>query len=427
MKKNTYNALRLLAGVLTIVIVVVQQYIPDKRITVLPNINYPQSIYSPGNATPEDQAQWVNEDKHHWRCTFREEHDYSCGYSISMGIDNVKGLNLEGYEGLFIKIAYTGSAPRLRIYMRNYNTSYDRGDPVLSAKFISTIIRTEDLKRGAFVRLSEFSVAEWWIKEYDIPREYAAPEFSNIVSMGFDFVNTGEHELKVERIEFTGLWFLRESLYLSIIIFWMVLIVWEGLHRFYNVYRDSRMAQQKIAKLETDYDLLELEKSEYEALSTTDALTGVLNRAGLQKIITHIFQLKQDKPQLGILLFDIDHFKEVNDHYGHDCGDEILKELAQLIAQNVRQQDAFGRWGGEEFVLLCVNIKEEQIRTLAEKLRKLVAEHQFNPKDAQHVTVSIGATLIASDDSFDSALKRADLALYDAKHKGRNNLVFKSA
>ncbi len=427
MKTNTYNALRLFAGLLTIIIVVAQQYVPEKRIKVVPNSSYPQSLYGPSNADPEHQVRWINEDEHHWVCTFSPKDDYSCGYSVSMSIDNVKGLNLEAYEGINIKLNYKGDASRLRIYMRNYNPAYARGNPILSAKFISTIIRTEDLRRGAFIKLSEFSVGEWWIKEYDIPREYAAPEFSNIVSMGFDFISNGAHEVNVESIDLTGSWFLRESLYLGIIIFWMALIIWEGIHRFYIVYRDSRMAQQKIAKLETDYDLLELEKSEYEALSTTDVLTGVFNRAGVQKIATNVFQQNHEDRHLGILLFDIDNFKNVNDHHGHDCGDKILKELAQLISQNVRQRDAFGRWGGEEFVLLCVKISEEQIQALAEKLRKLVDEHQFTPQQASHITVSVGATLITQNDSFDAALKRADLALYDAKHQGRNRAVFKSA
>lgn len=425
MKTNTYNALRLLAGLITILIVVAQQYIPDKRITVLPNSNYPQSIYGIPDENGGSSATWIDENEHHWQCNFSDSHPYSCGYSISLSENDINGLNIEDFEGLYVNLNYQGDGSRIRIHLRNYNPAYDRGDPVRSAKFLSTIIRTASLERGTLVKLSEFSVGEWWIRDYDIPQEHAAPEFSNVVSMGFDFVNHGEHEVKIQQVELVGSWIQKESLYLGIIIFWMVLIFWEGLHRFYRVYRDSRAAQQRIAKLETDYDLLELEKTRYEVKSNTDVLTGILNRAGLQRVVDKVFHTVHDKSNLGILMLDIDYFKNINDQYGHDCGDEILKELTQLIAQNIRQHDAFARWGGEEFVLLCLQIKEESLRMLAEKLRQLIATQVFSEKIKTPITVSIGATQVAPGESFDTALKRADVALYEAKHRGRNCVVFR--
>lgn len=427
MKNNTYNALRLFAGLLTIAIVVAHQYVPEKRITLLPNSNYPSSIYGPEDTPGMPSAQWIDEQTQHWKCNFFPHHGYSCGYSISFTANDVSGFDLDKYDGLNIKVNYKGDAQRIRVYMRNYNAAYDRGDPLQSSKFLSTIIRTGDLNRNTYVKFSEFSVGEWWIKDFDIPREHVAPEFSNVISMGFDFINHGEHELEIDYIELTGSWIQRESLYLAIIAFWMALIIWEGVNRFYIVYRDSRFAYQKIAKLETDYDLLELKKSEYEALSTTDVLTGVLNRAGIQRILENAFQREQEKSNMGFLLFDIDHFKQVNDIHGHDCGDRILKQLSTLISESVRQRDAFGRWGGEEFVLLCFQIKEEQLLALAEKLRRLVESHEFEQDTPLTVTVSIGATLITSGDSFEGVFKRADLALYDAKHEGRNRVVFKAA
>lgn len=425
MKNNIYNALRLFAGLLTILIVVAQQYIPDKRITVLPNSNYPESIYGITNDDGTPSASWLDENAHHWRCMFSSSHGYSCGYSVSLSENNIHGVNLEDYDSLQISLDYKGDATRIRVYMRNYNPSYDRGDPVTSAKFLSTIIRTANLEDDVTITLSEFSVAEWWIRDFDIPQQHAAPEFSNIVSMGFDFVNHGEHEIKISRIELIGSWIQKESLYLSIIIFWMILIVWEGLHRFYLVYRESRAAQQKIAKLETDYDLLELEKSEYEVKSTTDMLTGALNRAGIQRILDKVLPPGHDKNTVGILLLDLDRFKEINDQHGHDCGDEILKNLSKLVAENIRQNDSFCRWGGEEFVLVCLQVKEESLVALAEKLRQLIADYPISDKISRQVTVSIGATLVAPGESFYAALKRADAALYEAKNAGRNRVVFK--
>jgi hypothetical protein len=110
MKNNTYNALRLFAGLLTIVIVIAHQYIPNKQITVLPNSNYPQSIYSPQSNSETLIVAWIDENQHHIRCTFSEDHDFSCGYSLSLSTDNKHGLNLEEYNVLNIKVNYTGTA-----------------------------------------------------------------------------------------------------------------------------------------------------------------------------------------------------------------------------------------------------------------------------------------------------------------------------
>lgn len=135
------------------------------------------------------------------------------------------------------------------------------------------------------------------------------------------------------------------------------------------------------------------------------------------------FECGVDGIELGILLLDIDFFKNINDEYGHDLDDVVLSTLANIIHRNVRQTDVFGRWGGEEFIILCPKISEERLRALAEKFREAVEQHVFETQvHAVKFTVSIGATTVNSHESFEAAFKRADTALCRAKNSGRNRV-----
>ena len=121
---------------------------------------------------------------------------------------------------------------------------------------------------------------------------------------------------------------------------------------------------------------------------------------------------------------DIDHFKRVNDSYGHETGDTVLKMVAQTMAHNIRSFDVIGRWGGEEFLIILANITKNQLQTVAEKLRILVEHSTLNIGDAKiSVTISIGATMAQKKDTVESIVKRADLLMYKSKGKGRNTVT----
>lgn len=157
-------------------------------------------------------------------------------------------------------------------------------------------------------------------------------------------------------------------------------------------------------------------------LATVDALTGVLNRGAFVDRADEIFGRAVRKRQpLTVFVADLDHFKEINDTYGHGVGDEVLQEVAQICNDTVRLNDLFGRHGGEEFVGVLPNTPEEQGRKVAERLRKAVAEHDFEAVDDLRVTISLGvAGRRPSDETFDDVFDHADGALYAAKEAGRN-------
>ncbi|EZH80995.1 diguanylate cyclase [Aeromonas hydrophila AD9] len=153
--------------------------------------------------------------------------------------------------------------------------------------------------------------------------------------------------------------------------------------------------------------------------SHTDAMTGLFNRRGMQQVLDSYQTL--DQP-LAVIALDIDHFKQINDGFGHDVGDQVLATLATLMQQGARQADAVCRSGGEEFLILLPGLSLPLAFEIAERLRQRVAAHPM--PGAGHITISLGvAHWPGSDDDLNVVLKQADQALYEAKRRGRNRTV----
>lgn len=166
------------------------------------------------------------------------------------------------------------------------------------------------------------------------------------------------------------------------------------------------------------------EKKVVEKLAITDPLTSVCNRMGIDTFLKgEIALAKRYGAPFSFLIADVDFFKKVNDSLGHQAGDEVLKELAQIFRTHVRGSDLVGRFGGEEFVLILAKTSSDGAVTLAEKLRKRVEDFSFSPGCA--VTISCGVAEYTPGDTVDSLLKRADSGLYEAKENGRNRVVFR--
>ena len=163
------------------------------------------------------------------------------------------------------------------------------------------------------------------------------------------------------------------------------------------------------------------EKLKQQAM--VDPLTQIANRHQLEIYFDDfIARFQRDNHPFSILMFDIDHFKDINDEHGHLIGDEILRALSRFILQNIRNVDKFARWGGEEFILLLDGALEHEAMHIAEKLNKLIATTRL--EGLYCVTVSIGVTVFRKNDTKVRAIERADMALYAAKDLGRNRVVF---
>lgn len=159
-----------------------------------------------------------------------------------------------------------------------------------------------------------------------------------------------------------------------------------------------------------------------QVLSRLDPLTNVMNR---RSISNHLERLHQQPNQLySIVLLDLDHFKNINDHFGHSIGDQVLVELAKCLASNLRDRDMIGRFGGEEFILLLPNTKPAQAYSVAERCRVAITELSFTSEDHQEFSISasfgISSTLSANEPHL--IISQADRALYAVKAAGRNQV-----
>ncbi|WKY42824.1 diguanylate cyclase [Eubacteriaceae bacterium ES2] len=160
---------------------------------------------------------------------------------------------------------------------------------------------------------------------------------------------------------------------------------------------------------------------EISKLAITDKLTGIFNRNRIEEDLKKEIQLvNRYRNQFSIILIDIDHFKEVNDGHGHVAGDTMLKEFATVLKNYIRETDILGRWGGEEFLIICPETKLNEACNLAEKLCYTIATFPFQIKNK---TASFGVASCLADDNYDSLINRADQALYQSKRQGRNRVT----
>lgn len=155
-----------------------------------------------------------------------------------------------------------------------------------------------------------------------------------------------------------------------------------------------------------------------------DPLTGVKNRSTMESAIHREMELaRRHGTTLSVILMDIDHFKQINDRFGHLCGDQVLRSVAQCAEQTIRESDMLFRYGGEEFLILLTGTYREGARMLAERIRENIQQLAPHAEMKMHLTVSLGVTCIDESDDIDTLFKRADAALYQAKNNGRNQVV----
>ncbi len=183
-----------------------------------------------------------------------------------------------------------------------------------------------------------------------------------------------------------------------------------------------------ISKLRSGLDEIH---SEIERMAITDELTGIFNRRHLMSRFAEEFsRSRRTRKRLGCIMLDIDHFKAINDAYGHPVGDAVLKDLCAIIKECIRDYDIFGRYGGEEFLVVLPGCDSDEIMRLAMRLREAVKEDLAVGSGAssrQNVTISLGATCSRErDQGIDDILKRADEGLYQAKNRGRDRVEWVS-
>jgi len=166
-------------------------------------------------------------------------------------------------------------------------------------------------------------------------------------------------------------------------------------------------------------------QEELERLANIDSLTGLLNRGAiLRKLSEQMKHAKRYRDELSLSLLDIDHFKKVNDQYGHLTGDDVLEQVAILMWQNIRDADIIGRYGGEEFIIILPRTDLSSALNVAERVRKMIEASKMKDPEGNMfgITVSQGISIYKLGEDEHSLISRADNALYKAKGNGRNRI-----
>jgi len=174
-----------------------------------------------------------------------------------------------------------------------------------------------------------------------------------------------------------------------------------------------------VNKMNNEINRRNKSEEELKEFVNKDDLTSIYNKRKIDSIInSEILYSKNKDETFSILFFDIDDFKLINDNFGHVKGDEVLKELTTLVSKNIRQTDVFGRWGGEEFILVLSSTQANQAFILANNLRELIYKYDFSLN--KPISISIGLTQYYENDSVEDLIKRADKAMYYVKKRGKN-------
>ena len=203
------------------------------------------------------------------------------------------------------------------------------------------------------------------------------------------------------------------------ILAWFIAVIQYS--RFVRIFLNASMIEDANKRLEEKNSEISKMNEELKHISTYDSLTSIYNRRKLEEALTEEVSLcRRYHNDFALILLDVDHFKLVNDTHGHDVGDEVLKTIARLIQENVRELDICGRWGGEEFLIIVRQSSLDQAAGLAERIRSGIETH--NMENVSRVTVSLGVAAWTEAYNREELLKLADHRLYKAKIDGRNRV-----
>lgn len=366
-------------------------------------------------------------------CQYSKKHAWPyCNFNVELG-DGKKGLNLSEFDFIQLDIETQGETGReaVRIFLRNYDPAYSNFESEdvslneLTLKPNTMQYIPNDNNNPIMLPLNNFQVASWWISELRIQPEYAAPDLTNVtmleIATGGDMVEA-LNKVIVRSVQFHGKWVSHDYLQSILLKVWVLSAMLYLSVTFWQARRDVQLIRMQKKQLEKINDALKLEKKELETLATHDALTGACNRVGLRNHLhEQISLMKKHKTPLSVIFMDIDKFKEINDQYGHDVGDAVLKPFADYILNSTRNNDVLCRWGGDEFILLCHATKLEDAVLLAKKLRSGICQQSW--PSGLKLSSSFGVAQMRLDEEVGEFFQRADKALYQAKRQGRDQVM----
>lgn len=406
-----------MAIILSLLAISLPSILPEKHMQIPFDTITRDSVYDHIEIGGTAKVEWIDFDRKHWRCTVNDEYeDSQCGFAMYWSEVPYSTIDFSVYEFLRLDLKYQGATERVGIFLGNKRDGIPLDEDVDPHKINSVYIASEEVQGLLDIRMSEFQVSEWWIEENNVPRSDAATQLDAVFSFEIDFgnmVKPGVHEYRLESIELVGNWIKPESIYLN------TLLIWIGSALFYVI--SSAVASHKKAALaQQNLNIANAERREFHRRSLSDPLTGILNRPGVEEKIALILKEKSSLHGYCCYIIDVDFFKRINDNLGHDTGDLVLLEFSKIVRENLRSEDIFGRWGGDEFVLLTRENGEEQNLLFGKNILNKISEHVFFEGSNTKITASMGAASFYPAESFEQGFSRADKALYSAKDLCRN-------
>lgn len=408
--------LLMVSTLVAVIALLIYFVLPERTVRIHPDQVTGYHLFFDGQHEGQTQAEWTEEKRFSFRCTASEntiEQPY-CGITLNLG----KALHsnaLTDYQYMEVKVIYQGNNERLRIRLHNFDSGGARNNYRETLRGLDISFLAEETHQPLTIETTG------WVLTPNRSVE------TQVMDVSVDLVPpiaAGTHDLQLEYIEIHGELLPASSWYLGVALLWLLgnlLVIYR-----YSLTQELRIRNdsQRLSTLATYSGGLEEESQKFKTLSSIDPLTATLNRNGFAEELSKITENGQLVADTAIIMVDIDHFKRINDKHGHDAGDHVLQAVAAALQNNIRSTDKLARWGGEEFLLLCVHTTTQQALLIAEKLRTSIESLNLHYRDnAIPVTVSLGLGIAYDGETFDELFLRSDRALYQAKRLGRNCVV----
>ena len=347
-----------------------------------------------------------------------------CNLAILINGNEITGEDLSQFDDLLLWFDHESTVKdTVLVYLMN--KELESVTPVKRYINKSNMHTLLPIAGQSFYRLplQKFYVPSWWILQSDTSEQSAAiSKLNNVIALS---ITTGDStqirsvDILLKKVQLRGKWISAKTLYLFLLLSGIIIILLHAAMHFYQLNSQLQLEKHQAVKLKELIRFLEIEKNEFESLAKTDLLTEIANRAGTIELLNNL-QRKADA-KYSLIMFDIDYFKQINDNYGHEQGDVVLRKLAKLAVHFFRGTDHVARWGGEEFIVLCHDSTIKQAEFAANKLRKKIAETKFF--DGRSITCSFGVSEYQGGaDGIKKMFESADSAMYKAKNNGRNRV-----
>lgn len=413
----------ILLFIISIVLVVWQYFGMSRYQVVAPGVStgLPATLFSDFINGGRSKSQLTNEaDKIILDCNIVLSDTFAfCGVSIPLMGEGDKAIDMRKYSRMQIELEYVSAQKdTLLVYLVNEEVLDDGSK--LEKSNLWAVSPDQGINYFSLAP-DRFIMPSWWVYQNSRKGLNLEPDISNVTALRIttgDNTSARDVRIRIRHIAFSGKWISAEDLYLGLLVTWLALFSLHGLLYIRALTEHFKQSKQHNEKLVNLNRFLSIQKNQYEAMAKKDELTGAWNRAGVRDVLEYVLEeFKLNAAPCSLLAFDVDNFKNINDDFGHDVGDRVLKALAALIIAHTRDNDYLARWGGDEFVLICPNTGLRDAEVLAGKLRHIIETAQLITE--RRITSSIGVAELG-DEEIEQWFKRADIALYHAKEAGRD-------